>query len=88
MVFCGGFVHHMMLHQLEFNDTSVMEFDFNGVGARFDRKTFAIVTGLNCDKFSSSSELNNLSYELWNKYFGDSLELSRTLISMTATRRK
>ena len=71
VVFCDGFIHHMLLHQLECDDTSVMEFDFNGVGARFDRKAFAMITGLNCGKFPSSSELNNLSYDLWNKYFGD-----------------
>ena len=31
-----------------------------------------MVTGLNCGKFPSASKLNNLSYELWNKYFGGS----------------
>ena len=51
----------MLLRQLECDDTSVMEFDFNGVGARFDRKTFPMVTELNCGKFPSASELNNLS---------------------------
>ena len=71
VVFCSGFINHMLLRQLKCDDTSVMEFDFNGVGARFDRKAFAMITGLNCGKFSSSSELNNLSYDLWNKYFGN-----------------
>ena len=37
VVFCSGFIHHMLLHQLECDDTSVIEFDFNSVGARFDR---------------------------------------------------
>ena len=64
VVFCGGFVHHVLLRQLECDDTSVMEFDFNGVGARFDRKAFAMVTELNCGKFPFTSELNNLSYDL------------------------
>ena len=50
-MFCGGFIHHILLHQLECDDTSVMEFDLNDVGARFDRKAFAIVTGLSYGKF-------------------------------------
>ena len=36
-----------------------------------------MVTGLNCGKFRSASELNNLSYELWNKYFGDSCPMTQ-----------
>ena len=44
VVFCDGFIHHMLLRQLECDDTSVMEFNFNGVGARFDRKAFAMIT--------------------------------------------
>ena len=48
-----------------------MEFEFNSVGARFDRKAFAMVTGLKCGKFSPALEWNNLSYKLWTKYFGD-----------------
>ena len=44
VVFCCEFIHHMLLCQLECNDTNVMEFEFKVVGARFDRKTFAMVT--------------------------------------------
>ena len=44
VVFCDRFIHHMLLRQLECDDTSVMEFDFNGVRARFDRKAFAMIT--------------------------------------------
>ena len=44
MVFYGGFIHHMLLRQLECDDTSVMEFDFNDIGVRFDRKAFAMIT--------------------------------------------
>ncbi|KAF3447676.1 hypothetical protein FNV43_RR08379 [Rhamnella rubrinervis] len=33
---------------VECDDKYVMEFDFNGIGARFDRKCFAMITGLNC----------------------------------------
>ena len=32
---------HMLLHQLECDNKYGMEFEFNGVGVRFDRKTFA-----------------------------------------------
>ncbi|KAF3434607.1 hypothetical protein FNV43_RR21692 [Rhamnella rubrinervis] len=45
--FCGGFIHHLLLHQVDCEDKYVMEFDFNGIGARFDRKCFAMITGLN-----------------------------------------
>ncbi|KAF3441446.1 hypothetical protein FNV43_RR15360 [Rhamnella rubrinervis] len=47
--FCGGLIHHLLLHQVECEDKNVMEFEFNGTGARFDRKCFAMITGLNCD---------------------------------------
>ncbi|KAF3444969.1 hypothetical protein FNV43_RR14662 [Rhamnella rubrinervis] len=40
-----------LLHQVECEDKNVMEFEFNGTGARFDRKCFAMITGLNCGKF-------------------------------------
>ena len=76
MVFSGGFVYHMLLRQLECRDETVMEFEFNGVGARFDRKAFAMITGLNCGKYPADSELQGLPYTLWNKYFGDSGPLS------------
>ena len=54
VVFCGRFIHHLLLYQVESEHKSVMEFEFNGVGARFDRKAFSMVTGLNCGKFSSA----------------------------------
>ena len=71
VVFCDGFIYHMLLHKLECDDTNVMEFEFNSVGPMFDRKAFTMMTGLNCGKFPPSSEVNNLSYDLWTKYFGD-----------------
>ncbi|KAF3449299.1 hypothetical protein FNV43_RR10027 [Rhamnella rubrinervis] len=54
---------------VECDDKYVMEFDFNGIGARFDRKCFAMITGLNCGKFPHNSELDHLSYDLWTKFF-------------------
>ncbi|KAF3431779.1 hypothetical protein FNV43_RR26515 [Rhamnella rubrinervis] len=68
--FCGGFIHHLLLHQVECEDKNVMEFEFNSTGARFDRKCFAIITGLNCGKFPRDSELEHLPYDLWTKFFG------------------
>ncbi|KAF3433390.1 hypothetical protein FNV43_RR24492 [Rhamnella rubrinervis] len=68
--FCGGFIHHLLLHQVECDDKYVMEFDFNGIGARFDRKCFAMITGLNCGKFPHDLELDHLPYDLWTKFFG------------------
>ncbi|KAF3432605.1 hypothetical protein FNV43_RR27345 [Rhamnella rubrinervis] len=47
--FYGGFAHHLLLRQLYNDDPHVIEFKFNGVGARFDRKAFAMFTGLNCE---------------------------------------
>ncbi|KAF3457426.1 hypothetical protein FNV43_RR02084 [Rhamnella rubrinervis] len=35
VVFCGGFVHHLLLRQLYNNDPLVIEFEFNGVGVRY-----------------------------------------------------
>ena len=69
--FCSGVVHHMLMRQLTCDDKNVMEFEFNGVGARFDRKAFAMVTGLNCGKFPSFHALSALTDDLWAKYFGE-----------------
>ncbi|KAF3435666.1 hypothetical protein FNV43_RR22757 [Rhamnella rubrinervis] len=52
--FYGGFIHHLLLHQVECDYKYVMEFDFNGIGARFDRKCFAMITRLNCGEFSKA----------------------------------
>ncbi|KAF3439360.1 hypothetical protein FNV43_RR17637 [Rhamnella rubrinervis] len=76
--FCGGFVHHLLLRQLYNDDPHVIEFEFNGVGARFDRKAFAMFTGLNCGKFPKETEMRNLSYSLWTKYFGESGPMTQT----------
>ncbi|KAF3443744.1 hypothetical protein FNV43_RR13434 [Rhamnella rubrinervis] len=79
--FCGGFVHHLLLRQLYNDDPHVIEFEFNGVGARFDRKAFAMFTGLNCGKFPKETEMRNLSYSLWTKYFGESGPMTQTEFS-------
>ncbi|KAF3451268.1 hypothetical protein FNV43_RR07363 [Rhamnella rubrinervis] len=55
----------LLLRQLYNDDPHVIEFEFNGVGARFDRKAFAMFTGLNCGKFPKETEMRNLSYNLW-----------------------
>ncbi|KAF3441117.1 hypothetical protein FNV43_RR15028 [Rhamnella rubrinervis] len=65
--FYGGFVHHLLLRQLYNDDPHVIEFEFNRVGARFDRKAFAMFTRLNCGKFPKETEMRNLSYSLWTK---------------------
>ncbi|KAF3449581.1 hypothetical protein FNV43_RR10310 [Rhamnella rubrinervis] len=68
--FCGGFVHHLLLRQLYNDDSHMIEFEFNGIGARFDRRAFVMFIRLNCGKFPKESEMRNLSYSLWTKYFG------------------
>ncbi|KAF3455753.1 hypothetical protein FNV43_RR00395 [Rhamnella rubrinervis] len=68
--FSGGFIHHLLLHQVECEDKYVMEFDFNGIRARFDRKYFAMITGLNCVKFHHNLGLQHFPYDLWTKFFG------------------
>ena len=70
VVFCGGFIHQLLLHQVESEHKGMMEFEFHGIRARFDKKAFAMVTGLNCGKFPKDSELTNLPYDLWDKFFG------------------
>ncbi|KAF3438943.1 hypothetical protein FNV43_RR17218 [Rhamnella rubrinervis] len=55
-----------------------MEFDFHGIGARFDRKSLAMITGLNCGKFSNKKELEHLPYDLWVKYFSDTGPMSQS----------
>ncbi|KAF3432543.1 hypothetical protein FNV43_RR27283 [Rhamnella rubrinervis] len=81
--FCGGFVHHLLLRQLYNDDPHVIEFKFNRVGAWFDRKAFAIFTGLNCGKLPKKLEMRNLSYSLWTKYFGESGPMTQTEFSQT-----
>ncbi|KAF3452125.1 hypothetical protein FNV43_RR08222 [Rhamnella rubrinervis] len=76
--FCGGFIHLLVLNQVECDDTNVIEFDFHGIGARFDRKSFAMITGLNCGKFPDEKELEHLPYDLWVKYFGDTKPMSQS----------
>ncbi|KAF3433797.1 hypothetical protein FNV43_RR24900 [Rhamnella rubrinervis] len=76
--FCGGFIHLLLLNQVECDDTNVMEFDFHGIGARFDRKSFTMITGLNCGKFSNEKELEHFPYDLWVKYFGDTGLISQS----------
>ncbi|KAF3440206.1 hypothetical protein FNV43_RR18489 [Rhamnella rubrinervis] len=76
--FCGGFIHLLLLNQVECDDTNVMEFDFHGIGARFDRRSFAMITGLNCGKFPNEKELEHLLYDLWVKYSGDNGPMSQS----------
>ncbi|KAF3437238.1 hypothetical protein FNV43_RR19991 [Rhamnella rubrinervis] len=76
--FCGGFVHHLLLKQLYNDDPHVIEFEFNRVGARFDRKAFVMFTWLNYGKFPKETEMMNLFYSLWTKYFGESSPMAQT----------
>ncbi|KAF3431827.1 hypothetical protein FNV43_RR26563 [Rhamnella rubrinervis] len=75
--FCGGFIHLLLLNQVECDDTNVMEFDFHSIGVRFDRKSFAMITRLNCGKFSNKKELEHLPYDLWVQYFDDTEPMSQ-----------
>ncbi|KAF3448095.1 hypothetical protein FNV43_RR08805 [Rhamnella rubrinervis] len=49
------------LYAVECDDKYVMEFDFNGIGARFDRKCFAMITGLNCGLGFDEKEVEIMS---------------------------
>ena len=70
LIFSSGMVHNLLLRQLECDDPKVLEFNFRGVGVRFDLKAFALVSGLNCTKFPTYLETRDLEDTLWEKYFG------------------
>ena len=72
ITFCSAIVHNLLVRQVECDDSNVIEFNFRGIGARFDRMAFAIVTGLNCGKYPVDHETRNLLDTLWEKYFGTS----------------
>ncbi|KAF3433451.1 hypothetical protein FNV43_RR24553 [Rhamnella rubrinervis] len=61
---------HLMVRQIECSDPNAVEFNFRGIGARFDRHTFAVVSGLNCGTLPPIGEMLGLTDRLWNKYFG------------------
>lgn len=46
--FSGHTVNHMLFRQCVCDDDSVMEFNFGGLGARFTRQEFGLITGLRC----------------------------------------
>ncbi|KAF3435018.1 hypothetical protein FNV43_RR22105 [Rhamnella rubrinervis] len=54
----------LLLRQL-YNDDPRDRVEFNRVGARFDRKAFAMFTGLNCGKLEA--EMRNLSYSFMDQ---------------------
>ena len=62
--FCGGFIHNLLLQQVECVDPYVLEFNFRGIGVRFDHKAFAIFTRLMCCRFSSYLETCDLQTSL------------------------
>ncbi|KAF3434582.1 hypothetical protein FNV43_RR21667 [Rhamnella rubrinervis] len=49
MIFCSGVVHSFLVRVLECDDPTIVEFNFRGIGARFDHNAFNLVSGL---KFS------------------------------------
>ena len=62
---CSEFIHHM-LHHVQSEHKNMMEFEFNEIEARLDKKVFATVTGLNCGKLPKESKLANLPYD-WHR---------------------
>ncbi|KAF3435439.1 hypothetical protein FNV43_RR22528 [Rhamnella rubrinervis] len=52
--------------------------DFHGIGARFSRKSFAMIMGLNSGKFFNEKELEHLHYDLWVNYFGHTGPMSQS----------
>ncbi|KAF3451532.1 hypothetical protein FNV43_RR07627 [Rhamnella rubrinervis] len=70
MTFCSAIVHSFLVRVLECDDLDVLEFNFRGIGARFDRNAFNLVTGLKFSQFLSLVETHDLLDTLWDKYFG------------------
>ncbi|KAF3445690.1 hypothetical protein FNV43_RR10866 [Rhamnella rubrinervis] len=60
---------------MECDDPRVAKFNFRGVGVRFDKKAFALVTRLKCGKLPSYDETNRLTSRLWHNYFGPNNDL-------------
>ncbi|KAF3455474.1 hypothetical protein FNV43_RR00103 [Rhamnella rubrinervis] len=58
-----------MVRQIECSDPNAVEFNFRGIGARFDRHTFAVVNGLTYGTLPPIGEMLVLTDRLWNKYF-------------------
>ncbi|KAF3454941.1 hypothetical protein FNV43_RR05389 [Rhamnella rubrinervis] len=56
---------------MDCDDPEVLEFNFRGIGARFDRKSFCYVAGLKFSKFPLYLETRDLTDLLWEKYFRD-----------------
>ncbi|KAF3436837.1 hypothetical protein FNV43_RR19590 [Rhamnella rubrinervis] len=48
------------------------------MGAKFDKKSFAMITGLNCGEFPYEKELEHLPYDLWVKYLGNTEPMSQS----------
>ena len=44
--FSNAVVHSLLIRQIKCDDPKVAEFNFRGVGVRFDKKAFALVTRL------------------------------------------
>ncbi|KAF3437048.1 hypothetical protein FNV43_RR19801 [Rhamnella rubrinervis] len=69
MTFCSAIVHSCLVRVLECDDPDVLEFNFRGIGARFDHNAFNLVTGLKFSQFPSLVETHDLPDTLWDKYF-------------------
>ncbi|KAF3449683.1 hypothetical protein FNV43_RR10414 [Rhamnella rubrinervis] len=69
MTFCSGIVHSFLVRVLECDNPDVLEFNFRGIGARFDLNAFNLVTGLKFSQFPSFLEMRDLPDTLWAKYF-------------------
>lgn len=46
--FSGQIINHMLFRQCVCNDPTMMKFNFGGIGARFTRQEFRLITGLEC----------------------------------------
>ena len=71
--FSSAVVHSLLIRQIECDDPKVAEFNFRGVGVRFDKKAFALVTGLKCGRPIRNT--SSLPDRLWDKYFGTPREI-------------
>ncbi|KAF3451951.1 hypothetical protein FNV43_RR08047 [Rhamnella rubrinervis] len=60
MTFCSAIAHSFLVRVLECDDLDVLEFNFWGIGTRFDRNTFNLVTGLKFSQFLSLVETRDL----------------------------
>ena len=77
--FNSSITHHLLLRQVMCSDLQVMEFNFNGKGARFTKQEFGLITGLNCKSVSPNGPCPK-SDRILNTYFNGNRRLKNSHI--------